>query len=91
MRTTLDLDDLAMEVLRDLATVEKRSIGKVATELILEAVNRRAGAGRGRRNGVPLLEQRDGVVVTNELIDRIREAESAGFGRAEGGASGDFR
>jgi hypothetical protein len=27
------------------------------------------------RNGIPLLERRPGVVVTNELIDRIREAE----------------
>lgn len=77
MRATLDLDDAALEVLRDLAMVEKRSIGKVAAELILEAVKRRAGAGRVTRNGIPLLERREGVVVTNEFIDRIREAESA--------------
>lgn len=75
MRTTLDLEDAALEVLRDLAVLEKRSIGKVATELILEAVKRRSGAGRVTRNGIPLLERREGVVVTNELIDRIRETE----------------
>lgn len=75
MRTTLDIDDAALGVLRDLAAVEKRSIGKVASELILSAVRARPVETGEVRNGVPLLKRRPGVVVTQELIDQIRDAE----------------
>ncbi|MBL8241700.1 MAG: hypothetical protein JNM66_30015 [Bryobacterales bacterium] len=75
MRTTIDIDETALGVLRDLATVEKRTIGKVASDLILEAVRNRRAKVPMVRNGIPLLERRTDVVITNELIDRIREQE----------------
>ena len=75
MRTTIDIDDAALGVLRDLAGMERRSIGKVASDLILEAVRRRAVKAAVVRNGIPLLEREPDVVVTNELIDQTREAE----------------
>lgn len=75
VRTTIDIDETALGVLRDLATVEKRTIGKVASDLILEAVRNRRAKVPMVRNGIPLLERRTDVVITNELIDRIREQE----------------
>jgi hypothetical protein len=75
MRTTIDLDPHALDILRDLAAVENRSLGKVASELILQAVESRKSAPRATRNGVPLLPARPGVVVTNQLVDEIREKE----------------
>jgi hypothetical protein len=75
MRTTLDIDDAALSVLRELGAREKRSIGSVASELILKAVRSRPAGKAGVRNGVPLLKRKPGVAVTNELIDQIRERE----------------
>jgi hypothetical protein len=75
MRTTLDIDDAALSVLRELGAREKRSIGSVASELILKAVRSRPVGKTRVRNGVPLLKRKPGVAVTNELIDQIREGE----------------
>ena len=73
MRTTLDLDDNALDAVRDLASVEKRSIGKVAGDLILEALRNRSSREFAVRNGVPLIPRTGGEVVTEELIQRIRD------------------
>ena len=75
MRTTLDLDDIALEAVRDLAGIQKQSIGKIAGELILEALRNRSSKGLAYRNGVPLIPRTGGEVVTEELIQRIREEE----------------
>ena len=75
MRTTLDLDDNALDAVRDLAAVQKQSIGKVAGELILEALRNRSSKGLAVRNGVPLMPRTGGEVVTEELIQRIRDEE----------------
>ena len=75
MRTTIDIDAVALDVLRELAAVERRSLGKVASELILTAVRSRSVKPAKKRNGIPLLEREPGDVVTNEMIDAIREAE----------------
>jgi len=75
MRTTLDLDDIALDALRNLATIQKQSIGKVAGDLIIEALRNRAPKGLVSRNGVPLFSRTGGEVVTEELIRRIRDEE----------------
>ena len=76
MRTTLDLDDNALDAVRDLAAVQKQSIGKVAGELILEALRNRSSKGLAVRNGVPLIQRTGGEVVTEELIRRIRDEQA---------------
>ena len=77
MRTTVELDDQILAVVRDLASVENRSMGKVLSDLAREALIKRVpAAGFSKRNGVPLLPRRSGAPpVTMELIDRIREEE----------------
>lgn len=77
MRTTIELDDQILEVVRDLAHVENRSMGKVLSDFAREALIKRVPpAGLLKRNGVPLLPRRPGAApVTMELIDRIREDE----------------
>ncbi len=77
MRTTMELDDQVLAAVRDLASVENRSMGRVLSDLAREAlVNRVPITGFSRRNGVPLLPRRPGSApVTLELIDRIREEE----------------
>jgi hypothetical protein len=75
MRTTLDLDDVALDAIRDLAAVQKQSIGKVAGNLILEALRSRSSLSIGVRNGIPLMPRSGGEVVTEEMIQRIREEE----------------
>ena len=75
MRTTLDLDDTALDAVRGLAAIQRKSIGKVAGELIIEALRNRSSIGFTSRNGVPLMPRTGGEVVTEELIERIREEE----------------
>ena len=73
VRTAIDIDEMALAVLRDLATAGKRSSGRVASDLILDAVRRRAAEAPGVRNGIPLLAPKPGAIVTNKLADEIRE------------------
>ncbi len=75
MRTTLDLDDTALDAIRDLAAVQKHSLGKVAGDLILEALRNRSPKGLKERNGVPLMRRTGGEIVTEALIQRIKDEE----------------
>jgi hypothetical protein len=73
MRTTLNLDPDAFQAAKGLAARDRKPIGKVVSELILAslAVPRDV---RTTRTGIPLLpvDPKSGVV-TNELINRIRD------------------
>ncbi len=75
MRTTIDIDASALDAIRDLALVEKRSIGKVLEELVFEALRSRAGVPLPVRNGIPLLLRDGSQLVTEETIQRIRDEE----------------
>jgi hypothetical protein len=76
MRTTLEIDDAIHAAVRDLAKVENSSIGKVLSDLAREALRKRTSTSFTTRNGVPLLPARpDAVLVTNEMVDQIREEE----------------
>jgi hypothetical protein len=77
MRTTLSIDDDVLQAVKDRARHEGKTAGQVLSDLARE---RLTGAPLPRkrkykmRNGFPVLEDMGGVV-TNELIDRIREEE----------------
>lgn len=76
MRTTLDLDVLALDVVRELAAIEKQSLGKITSELILEAVRNRPKPEMLLRNGVPLLQRKTGKVLTSEMVEQIMDEEA---------------
>jgi hypothetical protein len=76
VRTTLDIDDDVLLAVKERARGEKRSAGKVLSD-----VARRGLAGPSSEGGVPtyrnglrIVPSRGGIV-TNELIDRIRDEE----------------
>jgi hypothetical protein len=77
MRTTLDIADDVLLAARELARREKKSVGRVISELArraLRAPQPRIVAGAPEPEeffGFRPLPSR-GVVVTNELIDRLR-------------------
>jgi hypothetical protein len=87
MRTTLDISDDILFAAKELAQREKKSLGQVISELARLAFA--AQAANYPANGtapVPLVSERlatygihplpkRGGIVTNELIDRLRDAE----------------
>ena len=88
MRTTLDIADDILFAAKELAKREKKSLGQVISELARRAfaapVTPYAPASattapqvseRLAAYGIHPLPKRGGIV-TNELIDRLREAES---------------
>jgi hypothetical protein len=72
MRTTLDLDDDVLAAARSIASVRKQTMGKVVSDLLRQSLTIKPSKPRG---GVPLLPRRPGLIVTNELIDKIRKDE----------------
>ena len=79
MRTTLTIDDDVLVAARDRARREARSIGEVISQLAREALTGRATPGSEGRLDEHFLGFRPlpsrGPVVTNELIDQLREDE----------------
>jgi hypothetical protein len=76
MRTTLDIGDDILLAVKERARREKRTAGEVLTELARQSLTR-APATRARtrvRHGFEPFPRR-GRVVSNELIDRLREEE----------------
>lgn len=78
MRTTLDIADDVLSVVKDRAQREHRSEGEVLTDLA------RRGLGQGRELELPAEPEsfygfkpfpRRGAPVSNEMIDRLREEE----------------
>jgi hypothetical protein len=73
MRTTLAIDDDVLSAAKELALMEKQSVGKVISSLARRALSPPETAGK-TRNGVPLLKVRKGTPrVTSELVHRLRE------------------
>ena len=79
MRTTLDIADDVLQAAKDLARREKKTAGEVISELArraLIAVPERAAVREPRaRYGFRPFPSR-GVIVTNELIDKLREDDA---------------
>ena len=82
MRTTLNIDDDLMMALREVAHRNSQSIGAVASHLLRQALGAdqsgRAGAGEQPEVefGFRPFPKRGGLV-TNELIDQLREETGA--------------
>ncbi len=82
MRTTLDIDDDILSAARELARAEGKTIGEIISELARQALTSpqagQPGLGEaGQRSiselGWHVLPDRDGVLVTPEMIERIEE------------------
>lgn len=75
MRTTLDIDDDVLRAAKELARREKKTAGRVISELARRALATSpqsvAKAARALHGFRPF--PRRGGIVTNELIDRLRE------------------
>jgi hypothetical protein len=78
MRTTLDIDDDVLGAARELARREKKTAGRVISELARRALAaspaRLAGDVKALHGFRPF--PRRGGIVTNELIDRLREEDA---------------
>lgn len=80
MRTTLDIDDDLLAAAKELARRERSSAGKVVSRLLRRSLTGAdAGvAAKGRRRvvaGFVPFPVRPGVVVTDEDVNALREAE----------------
>lgn len=76
MRTTVNLDDDVLAVVRERARRERRSVGDVLSDLARQALTGRspATAGGPEFHGFRPLPHR-GSLVSNDLIDQLREDE----------------
>lgn len=79
MRTTLDIADDVLFAAREIAQREKKSLGQVVSDLARQSFQMPATPGLQASEalaayGIEPLPAR-GVLVTNEEIDRLREAE----------------
>jgi hypothetical protein len=81
MRTTLDIDDDILAAARDLAKAEGKTMGEVISELArrgltsptLAAAGLSESAAAFKFDDWPTLPNREGVIVTPEMIERIQE------------------
>ncbi len=76
MRTTVNLDDDVLFAVQERARRERRTAGQVLSELARQALTGGEAKGTAPETvlGFSPLPSR-GTVVTNELIDRLREDE----------------
>ena len=75
MRTTLDIDEDVLTAAKELARRQRKTAGKLASELMREALRNRAmrtsTAVRGRHGFRPI--PAGGSPVTNELVNDMRD------------------
>ena len=73
MRTTLAIDDDVLAAAKELAVMERKSIGEVISALARHALRPAHSSGTSR-NGVPLLPNHPGAArVTSELVRQLQE------------------
>lgn len=73
MRTTLTIDDDVLAAAKALAAVQQKSVGKVLSELVRQALQPTRAA-RRYRNGVPLIEVKsNAVLITHELVNQLHD------------------
>jgi hypothetical protein len=71
MRTTLDLDDTALEAVRQLAAHRSESLGTVASELILKGL--RSDLAGVRKSGFPVFGAHGGKPITQDDVKRAED------------------
>ena len=82
MRTTLDIDDDVLAAVKELARSENKTAGEMVSQLARRALARGAQSrGTGKRGevresvGFRPFPSRGGLV-TNELVDRLRDEDA---------------
>jgi L-amino acid N-acyltransferase YncA len=93
MRTTLDIDDDILQAAKELARVEKKTAGQVLSELARKGLTQvpalgfgeEAAAGYLIKDGWYQLPNRQGVIVTKEMVDRLIEEADEEEARRKGG------
>jgi len=75
MRTTLDIDDDVLAAAKDLAAGQKTTAGKVISDLLRKALTRPESVRKPIVKDGFLSLPATGSVITNELIDRLKEDE----------------
>jgi len=81
MRTTLDIDDDLLAAAKEIARRERRTAGEVVSRMMRQSLTGAVEAptsARRQRAGVAgfvPFPARPGGVVTNELVNRLREEE----------------
>jgi hypothetical protein len=82
MRTTLDIDDDILQAAKELARAENKTAGQVLSELARRGLTQAAFTGFSEeaasmgyvmKNGWYQLPNREGVVVTKEMVNRLIE------------------
>lgn len=74
MRTTLTIDDDVLLAAKHMAAAQERTIGEVISELVRKALAPPSNvAAPVYRNGILQLPDRDGVIVTPELVRQLDE------------------
>ena len=73
MRTTLNLSAEALAKVRQLAQQRRTTLGAVASELILKALQ--PASGPAVRNGVPIFPAQEGTAPDLHLVNRLRDQE----------------
>jgi hypothetical protein len=75
MRTTLDIDDELLLMVKQIAQQRKMTAGSVVSSLLRESLQPKNFTPE-YRNGVPLLPRSpNGPVVTTELVNRLRDED----------------
>ena len=82
MRTTLDIDDDVLFAAKELAAKERKSAGKILSEIFRRGIRSadfgslevKPGEPFFLKNGIPILPSR-GEVVTTDRIQRLMEEE----------------
>lgn len=73
LRTTLTIDDDVLSAARELATMERCSVGEVVSSLVRKAL-RNPSPEMEIKNGIPLLPNRhDAPPVTSEMVKQLAD------------------
>jgi hypothetical protein len=80
MRTTLDIDDDVLQAAKELARRERKTAGRILSELarrgLTEAKDTYSSKGAAKEIFLGFRPfARRGTIVTNEMIDRLREED----------------
>lgn len=81
MRTTLDIADDVLQAAKELARRERKTAGEVISELARAALNSPQTAASkvsepASRYGIKPFPKRGNAVVTNELVNKLREGDA---------------